>query len=220
MYNVVLTLKCNVFSWWLEFLEIPLFHVLNARITFNNINGSEDCPTGVVVLSEENDAVEPPTEVGQKKKVRCVIDKSIFEVHRKYKDLGMDVTLYKDNSGNCVIFWLQLPFYYPFMWNFFFEKVFICLLGSLFPEMKKGMYFTYLVCFYIDAVIWCNANNTAINCNSNHALKNRKDRSNKLIINISWKIHLNNEEKLMKRETPSIFSWSIFLARCSFSSTL
>lgn len=83
-------------------IEIPLFRVLNARITFNNINGIENCPPGVMVLDEENQenndssSEEPAAEATANKTSKCMIDKSIFEIYKKYKDLGMDVAMYRD----------------------------------------------------------------------------------------------------------------------------
>ena len=84
-------------------IEIPLFHVLKARITFNNVNGSDSCPTGVVVLqdiqdnSTEMDSSDEQTEM-LLKNTRCVIDRSLFEVHRNYRDLTSGVHFYKDTT--------------------------------------------------------------------------------------------------------------------------
>lgn len=84
-------------------IEIPLFHVLKARITFNNVNGSESCPNGIVVLQDAKDSsssasetVDEPATGSSSKNTRCMIDRSLFEVHRNYRDLSSDVHFYKD----------------------------------------------------------------------------------------------------------------------------
>lgn len=92
-------------------IEIPLFHVLNARITFTNINGVDSCPDGIVLLEEDNffskTRPSPPEAEEDEggamardapKKTRCIIDKSIFEVHNNYRDLGTDVSMYRSDS--------------------------------------------------------------------------------------------------------------------------
>ena len=86
-----------------------MFHVLNARITFTNINGVDSCPDGVVLLEEDDlfrpsstplsDSEEGGETTSQPHKTRCIIDKSIFEVHNNYRDLGTDVSMYRSDSG-------------------------------------------------------------------------------------------------------------------------
>jgi len=80
-------------------IEIPLFHVLNARITFGNLNGTESCPNGVITLNEDEagnlSAPDPDEEevVSAEKvhsKVRCLIDKFIFDIPLGYKELGVE----------------------------------------------------------------------------------------------------------------------------------
>eukprot|EP00794_Sanderia_malayensis_P013841 gene13841-15287_t len=79
-------------------IEIPLFHVVNARVTFGNLNGTERCPDGVITLglddtqasastTNENSAGE---EMNLHKKVKCLIDKSIFDIPLGYRELGVD----------------------------------------------------------------------------------------------------------------------------------
>jgi len=79
-------------------IEIPLFHVLNARITFQNINGVDKCPEGVVILGEDTNSEAGSATTENNMKSKCIIDKSIFEVHRNYKDYGADVSVYRNTD--------------------------------------------------------------------------------------------------------------------------
>ncbi|KAF8769792.1 Ankyrin repeat domain-containing protein 13D [Argiope bruennichi] len=58
-------------------IEIPLFHVLNARITFGNIFALDESVPGVTPIKED-------------KAVACVLDDSCFEVPPGYVRLGSD----------------------------------------------------------------------------------------------------------------------------------
>ncbi|KAL1140274.1 hypothetical protein AAG570_000206 [Ranatra chinensis] len=58
-------------------IEIPLFHVLNARITFGNIFALEDSVVGVNHIDEDG-------------KTTCIIDESCFEPPPSYTVLGGD----------------------------------------------------------------------------------------------------------------------------------
>lgn len=57
------------------FLEIPLFHVLNARITFGNIFALDEPVPGVTPIKEE-------------KVIACVLDDSCFDTPAGYVRLG------------------------------------------------------------------------------------------------------------------------------------
>lgn len=57
------------------FIEIPLFHVLNARITFGNIFGLDEAVPGVTPIQDE-------------KVVACVLDDSCFDTPAGYVRLG------------------------------------------------------------------------------------------------------------------------------------
>ena len=58
-------------------IEIPLFHVLNARITFGNIFGLNDPVEGITVV-EESDL----------KRTSCAVDEYVFEIPEDYSRIG------------------------------------------------------------------------------------------------------------------------------------
>jgi septin 4 len=59
----------------LFFSEIPLFHVLNARITFGNIFGLDEEIPGVARITEED-------------RITCIVDDSCFVPPASYSKLG------------------------------------------------------------------------------------------------------------------------------------
>ena len=76
--------RSNLFIYLL-FLEIPVFHFLNARITFGNINASISPVSGVQsqVTSEPSPEEE---ETGNKSTVTCSIDMDLFSPPSDYVD--------------------------------------------------------------------------------------------------------------------------------------
>jgi len=52
-------------------IEIPLFHVLNARITFGNIFGLTTPVEGITVVKEDN-------------RLSCAVDDSVFDIPSDY----------------------------------------------------------------------------------------------------------------------------------------
>ena len=66
-----LYLYCNHYT----LSEIPLFHVLNARITFGNINGCDSAVEGVTTIEEAG-------------KVTACIEETSFDSPPGYRRLG------------------------------------------------------------------------------------------------------------------------------------
>ena len=58
-----------------DFLEIPLFHVLHARITFGNIFGLDDEVPGVQRINDNG-------------KINCIVSDSCFEPPPGYAKIG------------------------------------------------------------------------------------------------------------------------------------
>ena len=89
-----------ILSFLSSFLFLSLF---KARITFNNVNGSQSCPPGIVSLRDaaeaSNDVDSSSSEESANQNTRCVIDKSLFEIYHNYRDLSTDVPAYRDNSS-------------------------------------------------------------------------------------------------------------------------
>ncbi|KAL5017031.1 hypothetical protein ScPMuIL_006620 [Solemya velum] len=56
-------------------IEIPLFHVLNGRVTFGNICGGDQAIEGVNLIEDD-------------KKMYCVLDESVFNAPTSYRTLG------------------------------------------------------------------------------------------------------------------------------------
>ncbi|XP_006818094.1 LOW QUALITY PROTEIN: ankyrin repeat domain-containing protein 13D-like [Saccoglossus kowalevskii] len=67
-------------------IEIPLFHILNARITFGNLNATQENIPGVLSL-QENGTSEAGEEAAFKP-ITCVVDASCFEPPATYSCLG------------------------------------------------------------------------------------------------------------------------------------
>ncbi|XP_008325251.1 ankyrin repeat domain-containing protein 13D [Cynoglossus semilaevis] len=64
-------------------IEIPLFHVLNARVTFSNLCGCDEPVASVIVHK-----LESPGEAGQSPPDHCEVDPSVFEPPPDYTVLG------------------------------------------------------------------------------------------------------------------------------------
>lgn len=64
-----------------SFLEIPLFHILNARITFGNIFGLDQEVPHVGHLQETN-------------RITCLVDDICFETPSGYAKLGKTCFIY------------------------------------------------------------------------------------------------------------------------------
>uniref|UniRef100_A0A9J7XEF0 Ankyrin repeat domain 13 family, member D n=1 Tax=Cyprinus carpio carpio TaxID=630221 RepID=A0A9J7XEF0_CYPCA len=62
-------------------IEIPLFHVLNARVTFSNLCGCDEPVSSVTVLSPQGATEAPPP-------LQCEVDPSVFEPPPEYTTLG------------------------------------------------------------------------------------------------------------------------------------
>ena len=58
-------------------IEIPLFHVLNARITFGNIFGIDSSVPGITVIEEESES-----------RLTAVVDDSVFAIPSNYAKIG------------------------------------------------------------------------------------------------------------------------------------
>uniref|UniRef100_A0AAR2LV81 Ankyrin repeat domain-containing protein n=1 Tax=Pygocentrus nattereri TaxID=42514 RepID=A0AAR2LV81_PYGNA len=62
-------------------IEIPLFHVLNARVTFSNLCGCDEPVSSVTVHSPQGAPDSPPP-------LNCEVDPSVFEPPPDYTTLG------------------------------------------------------------------------------------------------------------------------------------
>lgn len=71
-------LKIIVYNRTIFFIEIPLFHVLNARITFGNIFGLDQQISHVDHLQESN-------------RITCLVDDICFEAPNGYIKLGKTI---------------------------------------------------------------------------------------------------------------------------------
>ncbi|XP_077995554.1 ankyrin repeat domain-containing protein 13D-like [Glandiceps talaboti] len=93
-------------------IEIPLFHILNARITFGNLDASNEAVSGVLCLHESSaasngehtsEAVGPP--------ITCAVDATCFEPPAMYDRLGdgyrEPMTMMRDEDDDLLQFAIQ-----------------------------------------------------------------------------------------------------------------
>ncbi|XP_028559915.2 ankyrin repeat domain-containing protein 13A isoform X3 [Podarcis muralis] len=80
-------------------IEIPLFHILNARITFGNVNG---CSTAEEASPQASDGAQQPSAS------TFVVDQSVFEIPKSYhiQDDGRNVRV-QDEDNEIMQFAIQ-----------------------------------------------------------------------------------------------------------------
>lgn len=91
---------CKHFIVLLFSSEIPLFHVLNAKVTFGNIGGGESPVAGVHAIKpdirEIDEDSETPAEPEDEPSTaagiaaRCVIESTCFEAPAGYREVNLD----------------------------------------------------------------------------------------------------------------------------------
>lgn len=64
--------------------EIPLFHLLNARITFGNVFATDEPVPGVSTATPDTRPGQPP-QTG----IKCTVDESFFEAPSTYEVIGL-----------------------------------------------------------------------------------------------------------------------------------
>ncbi len=64
-------------------IEIPLFHVINARITFGNIFGLTSSVDGITIVKEEGNQGTPDDC-----RLSCAVDDSVFDIPSGYSRVG------------------------------------------------------------------------------------------------------------------------------------
>ena len=69
---VMIISHCEIYIY----LEIPLFHVMNACVTFGNIFGLDEAVHGISAIQEED-------------RLSCAIDDSCFQVPNDYSAYGI-----------------------------------------------------------------------------------------------------------------------------------
>lgn len=74
----VFIFNITLFYMKINLLEIPLFHVMNAQISFNNIFATQNAVHGVTVIRDEE-------------RLMCDIDESLFEPPSHYTFIGTDI---------------------------------------------------------------------------------------------------------------------------------
>uniref|UniRef100_A0A8C2JQA6 Ankyrin repeat domain 13 family, member D n=1 Tax=Cyprinus carpio TaxID=7962 RepID=A0A8C2JQA6_CYPCA len=91
-------------------IEIPLFHVLNARVTFSNLCGCDEPVSSVTVLSPQG-ATEAGKYLFRSKTpppLQCEVDPSVFEPPPEYTTLGPGRSeLMRDEDDNLLQFAIQ-----------------------------------------------------------------------------------------------------------------
>ena len=102
--NLCVLPHCNsqLLNFLLIYLEIPLFHVLNAKVTFGNIGGGESPVSGVHAINvdikeidenngtfaAEQDEAEAAAVSGMAS--RCVIETTCFDAPVGYREVNLD----------------------------------------------------------------------------------------------------------------------------------
>lgn len=88
----------------LTYLEIPLFHVLNAKVTFGNIGGVESPVNGVHAIKYDIHEIDGEGDTLEQEDqslslaARCVIESTCFEAPAEYREVNLDQPV-----GKCIV---------------------------------------------------------------------------------------------------------------------
>ena len=91
------------------YLEIPLFHVLNAKVTFGNIGGGESPVSGVHAIKADIQEIDQDSEASAEQDerllaassdlaARCVIETTCFDAPAGYREVNLDQPV-----GECIL---------------------------------------------------------------------------------------------------------------------
>ncbi|XP_072909500.1 ankyrin repeat domain-containing protein 13B isoform X2 [Hemitrygon akajei] len=94
-------------------IEIPIFHILNARITFGNLNGSDE-PVNSIRSSPTSEAPSPSSDTSSVSSSSsmtscrgCDMDPALFEVPRGYTVVGSNRDSLREEDDDLLQFAIQ-----------------------------------------------------------------------------------------------------------------